>query len=432
MSRKTAAKCLAAAIFLIAFALAAATRHAPYRSADVQEIGVRWIAIERRLAETRLARAPCENAPADCGIDALVRDIDEFRKAARAFIDSDAYRTYQAVSPPPDFGATAYDGLPEIAALDDLALALRRAALDGDRDKAALVSSQISAIVIYAMAWSRAANIFIVRTYSNLLLALVAVVAIFGLVARLFYGMMLRSLKRAKEGTAFSRAVLVAQEKERSLLYCELHDTVAQDLRGLSLGIDKIAEADGKAEREKLRAETGAIQSRIHRRVRDICGNLAPPDLDIMKLPDALMRLCYAFSERTGIECRTNIAEDVGFDFMDRGRQIQFFRVVQEALANVEKHSRAALAIVILRRDADGSVSVSVCDDGEGFDPAGVEPGEARFGIRGMRERAAMLGGVLTINSGKGQDTLVNLRVPASAATNKNEDEGERDGSSAD
>jgi len=382
-----------------------------------QDLALRWMAIERSLVRARLTSA--DTAP-------VIQELEQFHKLARSFLDSRSYLTYRSVAPPPGLGAPAG---PEILELADLVLALRGTVQDGDWDKAAFVSSDISASIAYALVWGAAANQTIIRVYSQLLLifAVVAVLAIF--VMQLFFRMAARSQKREEEGSAFSQAVLVAQENERGLLYRELHDTVAQELRCLSLDIVKIGKTDEKAERQKLCAEAAALQSGIQRRVRGLCENLAPPDLDIMELPDALRRLCYNFSERADIECRVNIAKNINLNFLDRDKQLQFFRIVQEALTNVEKHSRAQLAIVILRAEADGGLSVSVSDNGEGFETQGITSGGTHLGLRSMRERAALLCGVLTINSGKGEGTMVHLSIPPPAAETKNNTEGAPHGS---
>jgi len=366
-----------------------------------QDIALRWMAIERSLVQARLVSG--DTAP-------LIQELLYFHELALSFLDFRPHLTYRTVTPPPALDIPAG---PEILELSNLVLALHGAVQDGDWDKAAFVSSDISASIAYALVWGTAANQAIIRVYSQLLLIFAVIAAIALFIMQLFFRMAVRSQKRVEEGSAFSQAVLVAQENERGLLYRELHDTVAQEMRCLSLDLVKIGKTDEEAERKKLCAQASALQSGIQRRVRDLCENLAPPDLDIMELPDALRRLCFNFSERTGVECRVNIAKNIKANILERDKQIQFFRIVQEALTNVEKHSRAQLAIVILRSDADSGLSVSVSDDGEGFDTENFTTG--RLGLRSMRERAALLCGVLTINSGKGEGTLVHLSIPAAS-----------------
>jgi len=393
----------------------AASCAAPDQGADIQDIGMKWIAAERTVAE--LASPPVQGRD----LLAAIRLLDALHESATSFVDSGAYRLASPRHHPNAQAPGRHRDLP------DMILELRQAAMDGDRDRAASLSSDISAAIILGTASGRATAQYLAATYFQLLLTAGVIVVLTGFMMRILYKMWARSRASAKEGSVFSRAVLVAQETERGRIYKELHDTVAQDLRRLSLGFDRIGETEEKAERKSLCAQAAALQIGIQRKVRDICHDLAPPDLDVMSLPDATLRLCHDFAERAGIECRAKIARDMNLDFLDRNRQIQFYRIVQEALSNVEKHAHASLAIVVLRSEADGSVHVSVSDDGEGFDPSDVKPDGRHLGIRGMRERAALLGGTLTINSGKGQDTLVHLRVPPPPAN-----DGGNDGSTAD
>ena len=225
-----------------------------------------------------------------------------------------------------------------------------------------------------------------------------------------------RSLRREKEGSEFSRAVLLAQEDERARLSRELHDTIAQDLRYLSLEMNKIAKTEETPEREKLCLDASALHSDLIRKVRDICDYLVPPDFRFQGLPDAFRCLCLDFGKRTGIDCRFDINENEKLAALDEEKQLQIFRIVQEALTNVEKHAAASEAIVLLRCDPNGSISIGISDDGKGFNPpvkySRYCKGE-HLGIRGMMERAALLGGKLEIKSEPGEGTLVRFQLLA-------------------
>ena len=228
-----------------------------------------------------------------------------------------------------------------------------------------------------------------------------------------------RSIRRVKESSEFSRAVLLAQENERARLSRELHDTIAQDLRYLSLEMNKIAKTDETPEREKLCLDASALHSDLIRKVRDICDYLVPPDFRFQGLPDAFRRLCLDFGKRTGIDCRFDISENEKLKSLDEEKQLQIFRIVQEALTNVEKHAQASEAIVVLRCDPNGDISIGVSDDGKGFiPPAKNASGKytrrykgKHMGIRGMKERAALLGGNLEIKSEAGEGTLVRFQL---------------------
>jgi len=240
-----------------------------------------------------------------------------------------------------------------------------------------------------------------------------------------------RSLRREDEGSAYSRAVLLTHEDERARISRELHDTITQDLRYLSLEMNKIGKTKDDAEREKLCADAASLQSDLIRKVRDICDYLVPPDFRFQGLPDALRSLCLNFGKRTGIDCRIDITGDITQTLLNEEKQLQIFRIVQEALNNVEKHAGATVAIVILRRDLDSGISVGISDDGKGFNVNSYNTGAARqkqrkdtrsfvpMGIRGMNERAAFLGGALEIKSETGEGTLVRLQIPSKENINE-------------
>jgi len=148
----------------------------------------------------------------------------------------------------------------------------------------------------------------------------------------------------------------LAQEVERARISRELHDTVAQDLRYLSLSMNKISKTENNNEREKLCEDASELQSKLIDKVRNICKYIVPPDFRNQGLPDALRGLCLDFGERTGIDCRIDIEinENGKPIFTDDEKPLQIFRIVQEALTNIEKHAGASEAIVMLRRDGDG------------------------------------------------------------------------------
>jgi len=264
------------------------------------------------------------------------------------------------------------------------------------------------------------AQYFAAGAYFTILSALVFFIFLSAILIYFLSKELKKSLRREEEGSVYSRSVLLAQEDERMRISRELHDTIAQDLRYLSLSMNKIGKTENNAEREKLCEDASKLQSDLIRIVRGICENLVPPDFRIQGLPDALRRLCLDFGRKTGIDCRIDIdlAENEKLVFPDEEKPLQIFRIVQEALTNIEKHAGASEAIVMLRYDPDGGISIGISDDGKGFDPPdsraekNVSLSGIHLGIRGMEERAALLGGKLEINSDKGEGTLVRLQLP--------------------
>jgi signal transduction histidine kinase len=225
-------------------------------------------------------------------------------------------------------------------------------------------------------------------------------------------GYLLIAKRRAKEkeaeSLAYSKEAAAVQEQERERISRELHDTVIQDMRCVSLGIDNICLTKDEKEREKIRKETLALQSGLSARLRDICWYLVPPDFRQQGIGGALRTLCHNFGEKTGLECPVYIKESPALDNMDTEKQLQIYRIVQEALTNVEKHAQAKKAIVSVQVGPE--IHIGITDDGKGFNPPGNSP--VTQGIRGMKNRTAILGGTLEIVSEPGQGTTIQVRVP--------------------
>jgi len=237
----------------------------------------------------------------------------------------------------------------------------------------------------------------------------VAIITILMLFVCYLFLAMRKALEREKLSLAISSQTIEGMEAERRRISRELHDTVVQDMRRISGELDSLIGITDSGERERLYADIARRQSEIADRLRGICNNLVPPDLGLQGLSDALGRLCIDFTKRSGIECRFQMAEDVRLDFFGRDKLLLVFRIAQEALTNVEKHSAASEALVKIHSEADGGFSLYVCDNGVGFK---VKPAEARLGIPGMKERAALLGGSLSISKAGKEGAVVHLRLP--------------------
>ena len=195
-----------------------------------------------------------------------------------------------------------------------------------------------------------------------------------------------------------ARRALAAQEEERRRIARELHDEIGQTLTGLLLrseALVKRAPPDLRGDLEGLRdaARQGAEDA------RGIARRLRPEALDELGLVSALA----ALARRAGIEVEQRL-EPVA---LDAEEELVVYRVAQEGLTNVVRHSGAAHAELILRA-AGGMATLIVRDDGTGIDPEAAERGG---GIRGMRERAVLIGARLRV-AATGQGTEVRLDLP--------------------
>jgi two-component system sensor histidine kinase UhpB len=141
--------------------------------------------------------------------------------------------------------------------------------------------------------------------------------------------------------------------------------------------------------------------------VREIARRLRPEALDDLGLASALAALTNDVSRRTGLRVERQLAADLRA--LEPDEELVVYRVAQEALTNVARHSGARRAWVKLGRDGDGRVALTLHDDGRGFDPGTQASGA---GLRGMRERAVLIGASLDVESRPGHGTTVRLRLP--------------------
>jgi two-component system sensor histidine kinase UhpB len=213
---------------------------------------------------------------------------------------------------------------------------------------------------------------------------------------------MLQRLEDERRESA--RQALTVQEGERRRVARELHDEVGQIFTAIMLQIESLAArtpAEVADELDELRetARTGATD------VRRIAARLRPEALEDLGLQSALSALSTSFGEQTGIELDRRLE---AVPELDDEQELVVYRVAQEALTNVARHAGADRVELSLTR-ADGSAQLRVRDDGSGL-PSGAASSSS--GIRGMRERAMLIGARLTLGSGRDGGTEVVLDVP--------------------
>ncbi|WP_461256131.1 sensor histidine kinase [Treponema sp. R80B11-R83G3] len=224
--------------------------------------------------------------------------------------------------------------------------------------------------------------------------------------------------RREQQSLAFSRETIITQERERLRIARELHDTVAQDLWRLSFQTESIDKTDENTQRSKLCAEVVKGQKEVMQRVRTICDNLIPPDFQRRRFDDALHNLCYNFEQRTGIECQLVIQDNLLPGSLDGDIQLQSFRIVQECLTNIEKHAEASETSVIVRSVKEGELVICISDNGKGFSPPDrdslrtLRSDGGHYGLWNIYERAASIQAEVTIDSEKGEGTMVTLKIP--------------------
>ena len=203
------------------------------------------------------------------------------------------------------------------------------------------------------------------------------------------------------------RRIVEAQEAERRRLARELHDETGQALTSILLGLKALEE---KLAADDSRAAVGGLRDLVVSTLQDVrrlAVELRPTALDDFGLVAALERLTQSFAEQSKIP--VDFQSTLPPQRLPEEVETALYRIVQESLTNVIKHAHATRVSVLLTRK-NGSVAAVVEDDGRGFDPAAVPDGG--FGLVGMRERVAALGGRLELESG-GRGTTVAAEVPA-------------------
>ncbi len=215
-----------------------------------------------------------------------------------------------------------------------------------------------------------------------------------------------------------TQQVVSAQEEERQRVSRELHDEAGQALTALKIGLE-LMHADLPFESESLRrrmAEAVALTDTTMEQIRLLAQGLRPPALDAVGLALTLEGFCRDFAERTRLSIRYTGAN---LPALPGAVNIALYRFLQEALTNVAKHAHANRVGVTLRYDA-GAVSLSIEDDGQGFDQQGRRRAARRpatgIGLLGMQERFELLGGRVSIESRPGNGTRLTAYAPVPEA----------------
>jgi two-component system, NarL family, sensor histidine kinase UhpB len=196
---------------------------------------------------------------------------------------------------------------------------------------------------------------------------------------------------------------LAAQEAERRRIARELHDEIGQTLTGLVLRSETIT----RRAPQELRDDVEGLREAARRGaedVRSIARRLRPEALDELGLQSALLALCGSIVNETRLEVERSLDRDLR---LSAEEELVIYRVAQESLTNVVRHAGASRAELVLRRQAD-DVILLVRDDGVGLPPNAERDAT---GIRGMRERALLIGAELVIRRAEPRGTEIRLRV---------------------
>jgi PAS domain S-box-containing protein len=225
--------------------------------------------------------------------------------------------------------------------------------------------------------------------------------------------------KQAEEALhQLSTRLLQLQDEERRRLGRELHDSLAQSVLAVNLNLAQAMRSSTALDERSRHALTEArrVLQEMSREIRTLSYLLHPPLLDELGLVSAVKEYAEGFSERSGIKLELDIQTDFGR--LPQEAETALFRIVQESLSNIQRHSGTETAKIELRGDAT-SVKLEVSDRGRGIEKNTLERGNGSgtrlgVGILGMRERMTQLGGRLEIESSS-TGTTVRVTIPVKA-----------------
>ncbi len=200
------------------------------------------------------------------------------------------------------------------------------------------------------------------------------------------------------------RAVTI-QEDERRRISRDLHDETGQAITGLILELRELSRQLDDGDLRQRADRAAAMATSLMKQTRGLLHQLNPPSLKSKSLVAAMQDYCALFSERTGVRVVFDGAAAPLPSSDDRSTTL--YRLLQESLTNVARHSNASKAWVSLAAD-DGEVTISVEDDGVGVDGDIVEGG----GLRGIRERFALLDGHVEVHVGSGRGVRIDGSIP--------------------
>jgi len=218
------------------------------------------------------------------------------------------------------------------------------------------------------------------------------------------------SRESAESYRHLSGRILAVQDAERRKLGRELHDSVGQQLTGVQMLFEQVAQRSDPKDAGLMREALKAVQD-TSSEVRTLSQLLHPPLLEVAGFVDAASSYAEQFGRRSGIKVNVDLPGDVKLPSKDA--ELMLFRVLQESLTNVHRHARATAVDISLAREKD-RVVLTIHDNGKGLAPGMLESfnqGVAiGVGLAGKRERLAEFGGTLELQSSDG--TTVRASLP--------------------
>ena len=212
------------------------------------------------------------------------------------------------------------------------------------------------------------------------------------------------------------RLLFSIQEAERTKLSRDIHDSVVQNIRAIRLDAEML---QVMPQSEQKKQHIVDEMTNIITLLRNICYNFRPAELSVetdnTELISIIDTLCQQFISRTKIPCQIQVEKDFVPPKLDTEKSTNIVRVIQEALANIEKHSYATNVQLVIKsqgKDDEKQLVIFVIDDGIGCEVGRLGKDKMKFGIRNMKERIAASGGELEFFSTPNEGLSIQLRIP--------------------
>jgi signal transduction histidine kinase len=231
-----------------------------------------------------------------------------------------------------------------------------------------------------------------------------------GLLTETFNSMTLRLKKQSEEleqeKTKRVSLLIDGQEMERQRLSRDLHDSLGQSLLAIKIKLEQAKNTSSEKSQQIIHETQELLKSTIQE-IRNISNNLMPPVLEAFGIEQGLMNLCKDTETNTGIEIKFS-CENLPATF-DQRKQIYLYRIAQEAINNITKHSEADKATIRIS-SCENCISLNIADNGKGFDAGKTNP--TGNGIMNIRERVQLLKGECHLYSSPGKGTSINIEIP--------------------
>ena len=251
------------------------------------------------------------------------------------------------------------------------------------------------------------------------------VITIISLVSMLIFAfLMILNKRRQKQKEATSliehnKMVFDIQEKERAKISRDIHDSVVQDIRVLRLETENLT-VDKNFKQQQTKIEDIATECII--KLRNICYNLTPAELAIhtkgdsskQELISIINTLIQQFSMRSHIPCAFKVDEDFNYPVLEKEETQNLFRVIQEALTNIEKHSYATQASIFIKNEGN-SIMIYITDDGIGCKSEDLNAklkSKEHMGLRTMKDRMELIGGSIEFFTSQNDGMEIKLKLP--------------------